>query len=208
MQYSATPEQNLEFSCSNLVRLYHVEKKSAAYIAKLFKCSQNKINYHLDKCEIKKRTISEAIYHLKNPNGDPFIVRKLIGIKEKEAILFGLGLGLYWGEGQKNGKSGVRLTNTDPKLLNKFIEFLKVFFGINKDQLRFGLQIFGDLSPETSLEYWTKILGVNRKQFYKVIVSVVRGSGTYKRKSKHGVIIIYFNNIKLKKIICSMIENI
>ena len=209
MQYPNTPQQNLEFSCTNLAKLYYDEKKSVSYIAKLFKCSQNKVNYYLDKCEIPKRTISEAIYHLKNPNGDPFIVRDLSEIqKNREAILYGLGIGLYWGEGQKNGKSGVRLTNTDPKLLNKFIEFLKVFFGINRDQLRFGLQIFNDLSPEICLQYWTKMLGVNSKQFYKVVVSMVRGPGTYKNKSKNGVIIVYFNNVKLKKIICNMIENI
>jgi hypothetical protein len=36
----------------------------------------------------------------------------------------------------------------------------------------------------------------------------IRGEGTYKYKSEYGVIILYFNNVKLKKIVCSMIENV
>jgi hypothetical protein len=39
-------------------------------------------------------------------------------------MLFGMGLGLYWGEGTKRGKGGMRITNTDAKMIKKFIEFL------------------------------------------------------------------------------------
>ena len=53
-----------------------------------------------------------------------------------------------------------------------------------------------------------KELDVKKEQFYKTIISKVRGEGTYKYKSEYGVIIVYFNNIKLKKIILKMIENI
>ncbi len=51
-------------------------------------------------------------------------------------------------------------------------------------------------------------LNVVEEQFYKIIVSKVRGEGTYKYKSEYGVVIVYFNNIKLKRLICDMIENI
>lgn len=198
--------KKLEISCALLETLYYEQKWSVSRIAKFLKCSENKVNYWLGKCEIPKRTISEAIYNLKNPNGDPFKSRLPNDIKE--AILFGLGLGLYWGEGLKKGKGGLRITNADPKLLSKFIDFLGVFFNVEKDRLRFGLQIFNDLSLETSIEYWIKKLGVKKEQFYKVVISKVRGKSTYKTKSKFGVIIIYFNNIKLKRLICEMIENI
>lgn len=186
--------------------LYIVRRLSVCVIAAKYRSSQNRINYWLAKYNIPKRTISEAIYHLKNPTGDPFIYRPPNSLES--GILFGLGLGLYWGEGSKRGTGGVRLTNTDPKLLRKFIEFLQKVFNIDKTKLRFGLQIFNDLSEEKELTYWTRELLVSRKQFYKVIVSKVRGKGTYKTKSEHGVVIVYFNNIKLKRQICLMIDNI
>lgn len=189
-----------------LLNLYIIRKKSVANISERLKCSENKINYWLAKYGIEKRSISEAIYHLKNPLGDPFLLKQPENLQE--GILFGLGLGLYWGEGSKRGKGGVRLGNTDVRLIKKFIEFLKKFLGVKKSKLRFGLQIFGDVSSDKALLYWKKELKIKKNQFYKIIVSKIRGAGTYKYKSEHGVLMVYFNNTRLKELICKTIDNI
>lgn len=102
----------------------------------------------------------------------------------------------------------MKITNTDAKMMRKFIEFLEKFFSIDRNKLRFSLLIFSDISGEKALKYWSHELGVKKNQFYKTIVVKVRGKGTYKYKSEHGVVIVQFNNIKLKKAICDMIENI
>lgn len=190
----------------SLYNLYIAKKQSAARIAKQFKCSQNKVNYWLAKYCIEKRTISDAIYQLRNPRGDPFLLQTPHTVQE--GILYGLGIGLYWGEGAKRGKGGVRLGNTDARLIKKFIEFLEKVFGVKKDKLHFGVQIFNDISPETAFNYWRRGLRVNKNQFYKVIVSKVRGEGTYKYKSQYGVLTVYFNNTRLKELLCSKIDNI
>ncbi len=206
MKRFSLPMNKTQPSREELFGLYMTQKKSVKYISDVLKCSQNKVNYWLQKYEIQKRSISDAMYELKNPDGDPFIFTQP---KTKEdAMLFGLGLGLYWGEGAKRGTGGVRLTNTDPRLLKKFIEFLEKMYMIDRDKLRFSIQIFRDISSEQALAYWCKELDVSKDQFYKVIVSKVRGLGTYRHKSEHGVVIVYFNNIKLKQSICSLIENI
>jgi len=195
-----------EITRNFLIDYYLKKKWSTAQIARYIRCSENKINYWLTKYEIKKRTISDAIYELRNPLGDPFLIKKPENLQQ--GILFGLGLGIYWGEGLKRGKGAVRLTNTDPQMIRKFISFLQKFCGIDRNRLKFSLQIFSDISKEKALNYWIKKLGVNREQFYKTIISKVRGRGTYKYKSEYGVIIVYFNNIKLKKIILEMIEKV
>jgi hypothetical protein len=110
--------------------------------------------------------------------------------------------------GQKKGNGGLRITNTDPKILIKFIDFLEKFFCIDRKKLRFSIQIFNDIPSTQSLNYWSKALCISKKQFYKPQIIKVRGEGTYKYKSQYGSVILYFNNIKLKKAICSMIENI
>ncbi len=46
---------------TELYKLYLVDNKSVAEISKHFKCSQNKINYWLERFEIPKRNISEAM---------------------------------------------------------------------------------------------------------------------------------------------------
>ena len=195
-----------EITKNLLVDSYINKKMSTAQIAKHVGCSENKINYWLAKYEIQKRTISDAIYELRNPLGDPFKIIKPETLQQ--GILFGLGLGIYWGEGLKRGKGAVRLTNTDPEMVRKFILFLEKFCNIDRNKLRFSIQIFSDISKERAINYWMKELDIKKEQFYKTIVSKVRGKGTYKYKSEYGVIIVYLNNVKLKKIILEMIEKI
>jgi hypothetical protein len=194
----------MKISREKLEELYIDGKMSVSKISILCGCSQNKINYWLKKYNISKRSIADAVYLIKNPDGDPFLFRK--PRTTQEHILFGLGLGIYWGEGLKRGNCGLRLTNTDIKMMSRFIDFLVTFFKIKKDKLRFSLQVFADINKEEALNYWMKGLDVKRGQFYKTITSEVRGKGTYKYKSQYGVLILYFNNIKLKKIILEMIE--
>ena len=102
----------------------------------------------------------------------------------------------------------MRITNTDANMLRIYIEFLDKFFSIDKNKLRFSILIFGDLSKERALEYWSRELKVKKEQFYKTTIVKVRGNGTYKYKSEYGVVILQLNNIKLKTILCKMIENI
>ena len=90
------------FSQQELTKLYLHEKKSVYVISQHFSCSQNKVNYWLTKYKIKKRTISEALYIKLNPKGDPFEFSE--PQDKKSAFLLGMGLGLYWGEGNKKNE--------------------------------------------------------------------------------------------------------
>ena len=85
--------------------------------------------------------------------------------------------------------------------------FLNKIYGINKDKLKFGLQIFSDVSPMIAQRFWIKELNVKKSQFQKIIITPSRGIGNYKHKSQYGVLTVYFNNTKLKKIFDSLIEN-
>jgi len=165
--------------------------------------SHSKISYWMDKYNISRRTRSDATYIKRNPEGDPFKIKKNLNSQERE--LRGLGLGLYWGEGTKRNKYSVRLGNTDPDLINKFIEFLIKICNIKISKLRFGLQIFSDINPKEALKFWQKSLGLDSSQFQKVIVTPSRGLGSYKRKSKYGVLTIYYSNKKLRDIINEML---
>src|SRR3989338_5279427 len=186
-----------------LINLYETKKQSVSEIAELYNCSENKINYWLRKYSIPKRTISEAIYNKFNPLGDPFSFQ--VPKNVQQGILYGLGLGLYWGEGNKANKTAVRLGNTNPLLVKVFIRFLENVYKINKNKLRFGLQIFSDIKPNKALKFWQKFLSVSPSQFQKVIVSKVRAPGTYRNKSEYGVLTVYYCNKKLRDLIVGSI---
>jgi hypothetical protein len=199
---SKTNSTNL--SERQLINLYLKRKLSTSQIARKLGFSENKINYWISKYGIEKRQIGEALYIRNNPGGDPFTFQK--PDSSQKWFLFGLGLGLYWGEGTKRNKTSVRLGNTDPRLIRVFLEFLYTIYGAERQKFRFGLQIFGDMSKKTALSFWRSQLNVSREQFGKVIVTPHRGIGTYREKTKHGVLTVYFSNKKLRNILCHEID--
>lgn len=196
----------LALTVKQLKDMYTKRQMSALQIARALDCSPNKINYWLAQYNIKKRTISEAVYVSYNPDGDPFLVKNRL--TKRDVFLKGLGLGLYWGEGTKANKSSIRLGNTDPYLIKAFIIFLEEIYGIPKSRLQFGLQVFNDMDDKKALKFWRNHLNVSKNQFQKVIITPARSLGTYRNKTKYGVLTIYFNNVKLRKIIGEEIEQL
>lgn len=166
-------------------------------IAEALCCSEHKVVYWMDKHGIRRRSLSDAIYLKNHPNGDPFTIRKPRTPKDWE--LYGLGIGLYWGEGGKASKNAVRLGNTDPALLRTFVRFLVDLCGVKLEDLRFGVQIFNDLNPNEALAYWAKELNVKRTQFYHPVLSPSQSTGTYRRHAMYGVLSVYYNNRNLQR---------
>lgn len=196
----------MKLSRDLIVELYLNKKYSSDKIADVLGCSSHKVNYWIKKWGIPKRSISEAVYAMYNPDGDPFQIKKIETIED--AKLWGLGMGLYWGEGNKRNKNSIRLGNTDPRLINKFIDFLIDILGADSQKLRFGLQIFTDIDPTQALTFWLNELrkfGITKEQFFKVTVTPSNSIGTYREKSRWGVLTVHFSNIKLKQIIDSML---
>ncbi len=183
--------------------LYDVEGLSVQQIALKLNCSANRVSYWMNKHSIPRRDISQAVYMRHNPTGDPFKMKEIITMED--AKLLGLGVGLYWGEGNKKNKYSVRLGNTDPQLLLAFIRFLTDICGIDKTSLRFGLQIFTDTEQDVALAFWCEQLTIEPSQFYKITVTISGSIGTYRQKSQYGVVTVYFHNKKLRDILNDML---
>lgn len=191
----------------NLLRnLYMSQRKSSFEIAEQLGCSIHKVNYWMDKFNLARRSQSEATYVKRNPNGDPFVLHKPVSIRE--GVLYGLGLGLYWGEGTKASMSAIRLGNTDPELIAQFMNFLRRFYSIKKRSLHFSLQLFHDNNIDESLDFWCKYLKIDRRQFSKPVFSPSQSTGTYKRKAQYGVVTVQFNNTKLRRVISKQLAEI
>ncbi len=165
--------------------------------------SYSRVKYWMDKYNISRRSQSEATYVKRNPDGDPFKIKNTLTPKEKE--LRGLGLGLYWGEGDKTESTSIRLGNTDPVLIKKFRDFLIKICGVNKRKIKYSLQVFNDGSVKKSIAFWSKKLCIDKDCFGKITRLPSLGKGTYRNKNMTGVLTIYFHNKKLKEIIIKML---
>lgn len=188
-----------------LEKLYAKDKKSMQEIADHLQCSLHGISYWMNKYEIKRRSRGDAMYCKYNPKGDPFLIKTKFS--REELVLLGLGLGLWWGEGTKRNRDSVRLGNTDPQLIKKFIEFLEKICGVKKDKIHFGLQVFSDINPRKAKQFWVRSLGVSAMQFYKkIVVTPARSIGTYREKTKHGVLMVICSNVKLRIVMDELLQ--
>ncbi len=92
---------------------------------------------------------------------------KILGTLSSRDILM-IGIGLYWGEGYKyeNGEFG--FTNSSPRMIRFYFEWLKLW-DINKDSLIFRLTIneFFRQNESKIKSFWITFLGIKNEQFSK-----------------------------------------
>lgn len=182
---------------SEEISMLYLRGLSVSQIAAKLHCSAHKVTYWMHKIGMKSRSRSDAMYVRLNPDGDPFCIREIKTLED--AKLFGLGIGIYWGEGNKTSKHAVRVTNTDPQILLNFIHFLEVICGVRKQKISFSIVCFNDSDVAKVKNYWSKVFSVSGEKFGKIVQIPPQGKGTYKHKSINGVCTVSVHNIKLKK---------
>jgi hypothetical protein len=78
---------------------------------------------------------------------------------------------LYWAEGSKHEKvSGLKFTNTDPKLSMLFIVMLRNCYQIDENKFRVALQIHYYHSIKKTRKFWSDLLKIPENQFNTVFV--------------------------------------
>jgi len=160
----------------------------------------------MGKHNLKRRSRSEALYLKNNPDGDPFKIKNVE--VDNDSFLLGLGLGLYWGEGNKVNKHSIRVGTSDADMIITFRKFMKEICGVKDSKFRYSLICFKDRSGVESKKYWSKKLSLPEKIFGKVTIIPSMGKGTYRKISNYGVCTIYVNNIKLKGWMMDQIESL
>lgn len=106
--------------------------------------------------------------------------RKDMGNLSKRDITM-LGLGMYIGEGGKT--LGItRITNSDPKIINFAIKWLKISFGVTVKNLKIRLHLYPDSQKDSCIKYWSKYTGIPVNQFFKPTIDI----RTDKKSSKAG----------------------
>lgn len=111
-----------------------------------------------------------------------------------ERDTFILGLGLYWGEGYKNGNEECALTNSDPAIIQTFIRWMRSAYGIQQKDLILRVSVNETHRARVSIieEYWSQITGVPLIQFTKT--SLIRAK-TKKQYANHEA---HFGTLRVK----------
>ena len=194
---------------SKLIEIKEIERlykkgKSSAEIGSVMGISWRRVIYLMEKNNLKRRSRSEATYRKLNPHGDPFNVKK--NLTRDEQRLKNLALGLYMGEGTKSNSISVRLSNSDPNLVNIFLKFLTDICGVRTQKIKLWITLHSDIPPKQAERFWSQKLSTPLSQFSKSVIINNRGNGIYKKKSLYGTATICVHNMKLRKLLQGWIK--
>ncbi len=113
----------------------------------------------------------------------------------KNHPLFVSGVMIYWGEGDKVSAQ-FRVTNTDPKMIKVFKEFLLKVCNVPKERIRASLIIYPDLKESECKKYWIEEAGLDNNSFTKTVI--IRGKHKT-NKIRFGICTMNFSSRFLKE---------
>jgi len=172
-------------------------------IAKNISSTPATVVYWMKKYGLKRRSISECAYVKQNPNGNPFKIKSKLTKRDRELLL--LGLMLYWAEGSRKNRHIIQMANLDYRLILLFIKFLRRICGVKDKKICLNIQLYRKFNKEETRNYWSKILGV-QKRFIAVNIHSDTRSKPEKQWSKYGIARIEVRNVKLKQWIDGALE--
>lgn len=110
---------------------------------------------------------------------------KIFPLTERDFFI--AGLFLYWGEGSKTISKEVALSNTDPSMINFFIDWTKKYLKIPKEKLHISLHLYNDMNIKKEVEFWSNKLKIPTNQFGKPYIKKTSSESiNYKRGFGHG----------------------
>ncbi|HXK35627.1 MAG TPA: hypothetical protein VJZ52_01120 [Candidatus Paceibacterota bacterium] len=103
---------------------------------------------------------------------------------------------IYWCEGSKDSNS-VRFTNSDPKLIKRFLQLLKNGYGIKWRKVKVRLHLHSYHSQKKQTDFWAKELKIPTAQFYKPYLKT--NTGKRIRNNYPGCAAIYYHDTILAR---------
>ncbi len=94
--------------------------------------------------------------------------------------LFMLGLGLYWGEGNKK-YDHTRIVNSDPDIILSSIKWFKEICGLSNKNFTISLSLYPDSNIAECLNFWSKKTGIPLENFRKTQVDRRKNKTATKR---------------------------
>lgn len=147
----------------------------------------------IEKCRItkqKKREIRlNGIYQEEAKN--------LLPLSKRELYL--IGLFLYWGEGLKDIKGSLSLSNTDPKVIKFYLYWLIKSFNISKEKVKVLIHLYEDMDIERSLSFWSREIHIPVSQFSRPYIKKSRRTDIDQKGFGHGTCNLVLSDVRLKE---------
>ena len=104
---------------------------------------------------------------------------------------------IFWCEGTKNPKNGMTITNSDPKLVKKFLCLLRKSFLLDEKKFHPCIHLHGYHYPKKQLDFWSKVTDIDKSQFIKPYLKP--NTGKRIRENYEGCISIKYHSNDLAR---------
>lgn len=104
---------------------------------------------------------------------------------------------LYFGEGSKT-KQGLRLGNSDPRIIRFYIDSLKKLYGLTENSLYFALHLRADQDVEKEKIFWSQVLNIPVSNF-RYHIKDLRTAGKPTRPDYHGVCLAQGGPVEIQR---------
>lgn len=196
-------------SYSEIKKKVNVSKSSLSLWLKNMPLSKERISQLRDKNPQRIERYRNTMLEKRNKKMKIVLNEVSLKIKKisKRDLLIG-GIFLYMGEGSKTTKGTTALTNTNPKILKLFIDWLYLH-EVPKDKIKIQLHLYEDMDIEKQILFWVKTLGISKKQFRKPhIKSTNSNSLSYKNQQGQGTCTVLYENVKMYETTMMYIKHI
>jgi hypothetical protein len=116
---------------------------------------------------------------------------------------------LHWSEGDKC-RNGVRMSNSDPELLELFANFLRVHFNVQDTEISIYCNLFADHSERQHEieQFWLETLRLPQSSLRKSVINNYSKHSQKKRHNKlpHGTCKVVVNSTRIQQTILGSIQ--
>lgn len=193
---------NKPISVKTIRELYYQKKLSVRKVAEILGRSMSSIYDFMKRHNLPRRTpvqTNNIAYEQQTPS---YNLKKKLTPKDEKLKM--AGIMLYWAEGCKSQKVlgtnreryVIDLANSDPRMIQLFVKFLREICGVDENRLRVLLYCYANQNVEFLKKYWSQITKIPLKQFIKPYVRkdfLPQKSG----KMKYGLVHIRYSDKKL-----------
>ena len=104
---------------------------------------------------------------------------------------------LYWCEGGKTDKYGVRFINSDPDLIRTFLYLFRKAFPVDEKKFRVLLHLHKYHNEKKQKAFWSTVTGISEKQFLKTFHKP--NTGKRIKDNYPGCAAIYYYNTEIAR---------
>lgn len=123
--------------------------------------------------------------------------KRLLPLTNKQLEI--AGLFLYWGEGSKNIKGPVSVSNTDPQVVKFTLYWLVDSMLVPKKKIHIFLHLYSDMDIENSITFWSNELHIPSSQFAKPYIKDTKRIDIDQKGFGYGTCTLAVNDVRLKE---------